>query len=147
VLNDRIVRELRILDATIRRAASAQREELERREHAYRGARQAAEVEGRVVILVDDGLAPGTRMRAAIAALRERGPAWIVAAAPVGEAETCALIHHEADEFVCARMPMPFVSVGVWYSDYRPLREGEIHDMLEGAARRAYRPMPALAEI
>jgi predicted phosphoribosyltransferase len=146
-LNDEVVHGLHVPDQSIREVASVEREALERRERAYRGGRPPAELEGRIVILVDEGIAPGSAMRAAILALRGHGPAKIVAAAPVGEAESCVHVEARADDLVCARMPTPFVSVGVWYGDFRQPTDEEIRGILARAARYAYRPLPALAEI
>ncbi|HET7730443.1 MAG TPA: phosphoribosyltransferase family protein, partial [Usitatibacter sp.] len=105
VLNEGAVRGLSIPEALIERVAERERRELERRERLYRGARPALDVEGRVAVLVDDGLATGASMRAAIGALRKRDPARIVVAVPVGSAETCAQLRREADEVVCPLVP------------------------------------------
>jgi putative phosphoribosyl transferase len=82
------------------------------------------------VILVDDGLATGSTMRAAVAALRQQGPARIVVAVPVGAYETCAEFQDEADETVCARTPEPFFAVGMWYDDFSQTTDDEVHDLL-----------------
>src|SRR4051794_18326645 len=108
VLNDEAVRGLGIPERTIEAVAARERRELERRERAYRDGRPAPDVQGRTVILVDDGLATGSTMRAAVAALRRQGPARIVVAVPVGAAGTCADLQAEADEVVCGRTPAPF---------------------------------------
>src|SRR2546430_4662885 len=99
------MRQLRISRDVLDAVAAEEREELERRERAYRGDRPAPEVRGRTVILVDDGLATGSTMRAAVAALRQQRPARIVVAVPVGAPETCAEFQDEADESICARTP------------------------------------------
>ena len=134
VLNEDVVRMLRISDDVIDAVGAEERQELERRERTYRGNRPAPDVRGRTVILVDDGLATGSTMRAAIAALRQQRPARIVVAVPVGAPETCAEFQGEADEAVCARTPEPFYAVGLWYGDFSQTTDEEVHDLLERAA-------------
>jgi predicted phosphoribosyltransferase len=87
------------------------------------------------VILVDDGLATGSTMKAAVQALRRMGPAHIVVAVPVGAADTCAAMAKEADEAICAREPEPFYGVGLWYQDFTPTSDEEVKELLERAAR------------
>src|SRR5689334_3412105 len=118
VLNEEVVRMLGIADAVIDAVATEEWRELLRRERTYRGNRPAPQVRGRTVILVDDGLATGSTMRAAVAALRQQRPGRLVVAVPVGAAETCAELRHEADEVVCAQTPEPFHAVGIWYGDF-----------------------------
>src|SRR5229473_3497134 len=108
VVNRDVVDALHIPPDVVDRAAAEEARELERRERSYRGERPEPQVEGQTVILVDDGLATGSTMRAAVAALRQQGPARIVIAVPVGAPETCAEFQAEADETVCARTPDPF---------------------------------------
>jgi putative phosphoribosyl transferase len=142
VLNEDVVRALRIPDDVIDAVAAREQRELGRREHAYRDDRPTPEVRGRTVLLIDDGLATGSTMRAAIAALRERGPARIVVAVPVGSPHTCEEFGAEADETVCARTPDPFYAVGRWYGDFSQTTDEEVHDLLERAAKertQAYR--------
>jgi putative phosphoribosyl transferase len=133
-LNEDVVRALQITEDELDAVAAEQQEELERRERAYRGERPAPNVRGRTVILVDDGLATGSTMRAAVAALRQQQPARIIVAVPVGAAETCAELHAEADETVCARTPTPFYSVGLWYDNFSQTTDEEVRDLLERAA-------------
>src|SRR2546430_15379168 len=109
------MRQLRISRDVVDAVAAEEWRELERRERAYRGDRPAPDVRGRTVILVDDGLATGSTMRAAVAALRRQGPARVIVAVPVGAPQTCAEFEAEADEAVCARTPEPFHAVGLWY--------------------------------
>jgi len=135
VLNHEAVQALRVSDAVIDRVAAAERRELERRERAYRGDRPALDVRGRTVILVDDGLATGSSVRAAIVALRQQRPARIVVAVPVGAPETCAALEAEADETVCARMPEPFRAVGLWYDDFSQTTDEEVRELLARAGR------------
>lgn len=134
VLNEDVVRMLNIPDAVIDQVTLRERRELERRERAYRGERPPPDVRGRTVILVDDGLATGSTMRAAVAALREQGPAKIVVAVPVGAPETCAELQHDADEAICAREPEPFHAVGMWYDDFSQTTDDEVHELLEKSA-------------
>ena len=107
--------------------------ELARREAAYRDGRPAPDVQGKVVILVDDGLATGSTMRAAVAALRRLGPAQVVVAVPVGAAETCAEFKGEADDAVCAEEPEPFFAVGSWYEDFTQTTDAEVRELLARA--------------
>jgi putative phosphoribosyl transferase len=134
VLNEDVVRALGIPEDVIDEVAAGQQQELGRRERAYRDDRPVAEVRGRTVILVDDGLATGSTMRAAVAALRQRRPARIVVAVPVGSADTCAELREEADEVVCARTPEPFYAVGLWYDDFAQTTDDEVRDLLAKAA-------------
>jgi len=135
VLNEDVVRGLGIPGEVIDAVAAEEQEEMERRERAYRGGRPAPEVRGRTVILIDDGPATGSTMRAAVAALRRQGPARIVVAVPVGAVETCAEFQDEADEAVCARTPEPFRAVGLWYDDFSQTTDEEVHDLLERSAQ------------
>jgi putative phosphoribosyl transferase len=134
VLNDDVVRALHIPGTVIATVAAAEQQELERRERIYRGDRSAPSVHGRTIILIDDGLATGSTMRAAVAALRRQGPARIIVAVPVGAPETCAEFQDEADEAICARTPEPFLAVGLWYDDFSQTTDEEVHDLLEKAA-------------
>jgi predicted phosphoribosyltransferase len=105
--------------------------ELLRRERTYRGDRPAPEVRDRTVLLVDDGLATGSTMRAAVAALRRLGPARIVVAVPTAAPSTCEEFRHEADECVCDITPDPFYAVGLWYEDFSQTSDNEVRDLLE----------------
>jgi predicted phosphoribosyltransferase len=134
VLNEEVVRALGVPDEVIDAVAEEEQQELERRAREYRGDRPPPDVRGRIVILVDDGLATGSTMRAAVAALRRQGPARIVVAVPVGAAETCAEMQAEADEAVCAHTPEPFYAVGLWYEDFTQTTDEEVHDLLQRAA-------------
>jgi predicted phosphoribosyltransferase len=137
VLNEEVVRALEIPDDVIDAVTAAEERELDRRERAYREGRPMPDVGGRVVMLVDDGLATGSTMRAAVAALRRLGPAEIVVAVPVGAAEACEDLSAEADEVVCARTPTPFMSVGMWYDDFAQTGDEEVSELLRRAASRA----------
>src|SRR5947207_5409286 len=114
VSNEHFVREFGLVEAAIARAAATEQEELERRERAYRGDRGPVQVEGRTVILVDDGLATGATMRAAALALRGCDPERLVVAVPVASEQTCAEFRGDVDEVVCAVTPEPFLAVGAW---------------------------------
>jgi len=133
VLNDDVVRYQRVSPATIDAVAQAEQAELERRERDYRGDRPASDVRGKTVILVDDGLATGASMRAAVKALREQHPDRIVVAVPVGSRETCGEFQEDADETICARMPEPFYAVGAWYDDFSPTTDREVRELLQRA--------------
>jgi predicted phosphoribosyltransferase len=134
LLNDEVVQALGVPEEVIEAVAAAERQELRRREQLYRDGRPAPDVRGKTVILVDDGLATGTSMRAALRALRRQGPGRLIVAVPVGAAETCEELHGEADEVVCARAPCPFYSVGQWYEDFTQTSDEEVHDLLARAA-------------
>ena len=112
--------------------AVAQREliELDRRERLYRGTRSPVNLVNRTVILVDDGLATGSTMRAAVAAARQQQPARVVVAVPVGAPSTCSDLGREADLVVCVRTPEPFVAVGLWYRDFTPTSDEEVRALL-----------------
>jgi predicted phosphoribosyltransferase len=134
VLNDDVVHVLGIPPSAIDAAAERERHELARRERAYRGDRPPPTVAGRVVILVDDGLATGATMRAAVAALRVQHPARVVIAVPTAAPSTCAEFRSEVDDIVCAMMPEPFHAVGLWYEDFTQTTDEEVHELLERAA-------------
>ena len=135
LLNTDIVRALNISRDEIEQVTAAEQQELARRERQYRGDRPFPEVAGRTVILVDDGLATGSSMRAAAAALRQEGPARIVVAVPVAPAETCEELSSEVDEVICAMTPEPFYAVGLWYEDFSQTTDEEVRELLERAAR------------
>jgi predicted phosphoribosyltransferase len=129
-----------VSEREIEDVAAREQQELARRERLYRGSRAPVEVEGRTVIVVDDGLATGATMRAAVAALRQQHPARLVVAVPVGARETCDLLRQEADEVVCAAMPSPFRAVGLWYRDFPQSTDEEVRGFLERAERASAHP-------
>ena len=130
VLNCEIVESLRIPDRVIETVAAQEIAELERRESLYRGDRPPPEIRGRTVILVDDGLATGATMRAAIRALRQQQPAQIVVAVPTASLDTCEALKREADDVVCAMTPEPFLAVGRSYEDFTQTTDDEVRDLL-----------------
>ena len=135
VLNDDVVRWYRIPQEAIEAVARGEERELARRERAYRNGRPAVPIEGKVVMLVDDGLATGSTMRAAIAAIRRLTPSRVIVAVPVGARETCEELRTLADEVVCARMPAAFSAVGLWYEDFSQTTDDEVTRLLQDAGR------------
>src|SRR5213078_4800375 len=133
VLNDNVVGYLDIPDYVIDEVADIELRELERRERAYRGDRPEPEVRGKTVILVDDGLATGSTMRAAAAALRQQNPARIVVAVPVSAPQTCDEYRMGVDEIICAKTPEPFLGVGRWYEDFSQTTDEEVRELLAKA--------------
>jgi putative phosphoribosyl transferase len=133
VINQEVVRMLRIPDHIIDAVAAREQQELQRREHLYRDDLPAPEVTGRTVILVDDGLATGSTMRAAVTALQQQHPSHTVVAVPVAAPTTCNEFQVEVDEIVCAQTPEPFYGVGFWYEDFSQTSDKEVHDLLARA--------------
>ena len=133
VLNDQVVGALGIPPSVIEAVAAWQQQELARRERLYRGDRPPPDVKGRTVILVDDGLATGATMRAALAALRQQQPARRVVAVPTAASQTCNELRTEADDVVCATTPEPFDAVGLWYEDFSQTTDDEVRDLLARA--------------
>jgi len=133
VVNRDVVYALHIAPDVLDRAAEAERRELERRERSYRGDRPEPPVEGRTVILVDDGLATGSTMRAAVQALRQQRPARIVVAVPVAAFATCEELRREVEDVVCFATPEPFMAVGRFYDDFSQTTDEEVHDLLASA--------------
>ena len=118
--------------------AEREQQELERRERAYRGDKPPATVEGGTVILVDDGLATGATMLAAVRAVRKLNPARVVVAVPVAASQVCDAFRSEVDEIVCAETPRPFDAVGLWYEDFSQTTDDEVRDLLARAAERVH---------
>jgi putative phosphoribosyl transferase len=135
LLNEDVVRALRIPPEVIDEVEAAERAELARREREYRGERPAPDLRGRTVILIDDGLATGASMRAAVAALRQGRPARIVVAVPLAAPSTCEEFRDEVDEVICARTPEPFFAVGLWYEDFAQTTDDEVRDLFRRATR------------
>jgi len=139
VINPEVVQSLGIPDDEIEAVARREREVLQDRERLFRGDWPAAKIESRNVILVDDGLATGSSMRAAITALRLQRPAKIVAAVPVGAPQTCERLRHEVDEMICPVMPDSFFAVGQWYVDFSPVTDEEVRELLQRVRQRQSR--------
>lgn len=139
VLNEDVVRHLDLTRDEIEAIAAAERRELERREGMYRGASPRPSLQGKTVIFVDDGLATGSSMMAAVRAIRRYEPQTIVVAVPVAASDTCEWLRGEVDEVICARTPEPFYAVGTWYDDFSQTTDDEVRELLARAAalRRA----------
>jgi predicted phosphoribosyltransferase len=135
VLNEEVVRALGISPRVIDLVAARESRELVRRDQLYRGHRHAPHVAGRAVILVDDGLATGSTMRAAIQALRQKKPRRMAVAVPVAAAPTCEELANLVDEMFCYATPEPFYSVGFWYDDFSQTTDDQIRDLLERAGK------------
>jgi len=133
VRNQEVTSRLGLDDAVIDRVAEAEELELARRERSYRADRPAPDLVGKVVVLVDDGLATGSTMRAAVAAARAAGPARIVVAVPTAPASTCERLRREADEVVCASTPRPFRAVGYSYRSFPQTSDEEVRELLRAA--------------
>lgn len=137
VLNAEVIRHAGVPREAIERITAQEQRELERRELLYRGARPPPAVKDKTVILTDDGLATGSTMQAAVAALRERGPAQIVAAVPAAARATCDEFRLIVDEIVCVETPEPFYAVGVWYEDFSQTTDDEVRSLLEQSRQDA----------
>lgn len=129
-----------LFDAVVTR----ERAELERRERVFRAGRPPLDVRGKTVIVVDDGLATGATMSAAIDALRTRDPSWLVAAVPIAPPETCRELGKRVDEMVCLVTPERMYAVGIWYEDFAQTSDAEVRELLDAAAHRAPTPDPGL---
>jgi putative phosphoribosyl transferase len=136
VISDDVIRWYGISPAAIEAVAREELAELERREREYRRGQPMTDLQGRTVILVDDGLATGSTMRAAVQAVRAHRPARVVVAVPVGAPSTCEEFTDITDETVCARTPEPFSAVGLWYRDFSQTTDDEVRALLEEHARR-----------
>jgi putative phosphoribosyl transferase len=135
VLNEEVVHMLGIRSQTIESVAAAEQRTLGAREQAYRGTRPRPMVRGRTIILVDDGLATGATMRAAVVALRAQAPRRIVVAVPVAPLDTCIELRAQVDEIICVVTPEQFFAVGLWYQDFPQTADDEVRDLLERATR------------
>jgi predicted phosphoribosyltransferase len=143
VLNDDVVEPLGIPEYVIEAETAQELEELRRRERLYRGGRPAPDVHGRTVILVDDGLATGATMRAAIQALRQQQPGRIVVAVPTAAPDTCEALRSKADKVICAMTPEPFFAVGHWYDDFTQTTDDEVRRLLADRTQPQDEPAPA----
>jgi predicted phosphoribosyltransferase len=135
VLDEEVVRWYGISDRAIESVAREEQRELERREREYRRGQRMVDLRNKRVILVDDGLATGSTMRAAVQAVRQHGPAHVIVAVPVGAPSTCAAFADVTDETICARTPEPFSAVGLWYRDFSQTTDDEVHELLDRRAR------------
>jgi putative phosphoribosyl transferase len=136
VLNERVVEELGISEETIDAVAAEEHQELKRREVAYRGHVASPEIRGKTVILVDDGIATGSTMRAAVLALRKQHPAHLIVAVPTAAASSCHELRHQVDELVALMVPEEFYAVGQWYEDFSQTSDAEVTRLLEQAGHR-----------
>lgn len=129
-LNEDMIRDLGVSQEYVESVTAEETEEARRREERFRGDSPKAEFKGRVVILVDDGLATGATMRAAVRSVRRQGPAQVVVAVPVGSIEACGALRKEADEVVCPRTPVDFMAVGIYYADFTQTPDSEVRRLL-----------------
>lgn len=130
VLNRDVLSYIPLPQKTIDQVTAREQQELERRELSYRGSRPPLDVHNKTVVVVDDGLATGSSMRAAVAALRKMEPRAIMVAVPVAASQTCDEFRSEGIDTVCLRMPEPFQAVGLWYDDFSQTTDQEVHDIL-----------------
>jgi putative phosphoribosyl transferase len=133
VLNREIIKSLQITNEDIARVQREEEQELARREQTYRGDQVRPEIQGKTIILVDDGVATGATMRAAVSLLRTQNPGRIVIALPVAPAEIIDLLRREADEVICLHCPEPFLAIGYWYQDFTQVSDHEVRDILARA--------------
>ncbi len=137
VINQDVVRTFNVPQAIIEVVVKKELKELERRERVFRGDRTMREIHGKTVILIDDGLATGASMHAAIMGLRAKDPARIVVAVPTAALETCEAFKHMVDEMICATTPEPFYGVSRWYDDFSQTSDEEVQTLLEEASQHA----------
>lgn len=138
VLNEDLIRSGRIQQHIIEAVTEREAHELQRREHVYRSGRPALEVVGKTIILIDDGLATGASMRAAITALRQQQPNRVIVAVPVASKEVCHEFQQHADAVVCVITPQPFYGVGRWYNDFSQTTDDEVQQLLQKASMREF---------
>lgn len=143
VLNQDVLDELQIPEHVLHQIIQRERLELERRERAYRPDRESLRIEGRTIVVVDDGLATGASMQAALQSLRQHAPRRLVAAVPIAPADTCDALARLADEVICVETPNPFSGVGRWYEDFRQTNDEEVRALLAAAAQRSTAPPSA----
>jgi predicted phosphoribosyltransferase len=142
ILNRDLIARLGVPDRDVSRVVAEEERELGRRERLYREGRAPVALTGRIAIIVDDGLATGSTMKAAVQAVRDREPARVVVAVPVGSAEACRDLKAVADDVVCAHVPRYFMAVGRWYADFAETRDDEVRALLQ-SSRRVPAPLPA----
>lgn len=146
VLNEDVIASLRLRDAVIDMVAEAEQRELERRERLYRGDRPPLDVRGRTVILVDDGIATGATIRAAVAALYQHQPSCLIVAVPIAAPDICEELRAKVDGLVCMMTPDPFYAISLWYEDFSPTTDEEVREYLERSAREQPVPLPSCEE-
>lgn len=134
VLNKEVVRELGLSEKDIEKVAERERQELKHREITYRGQRPGVNLQGKIAVLIDDGIATGASMRAAVKGLRQHDPAKIIVAVPTAPAETCQAFENLADEVVCLETPRPFGGVGAWFKSFSQTTNDEVRNLLEQAS-------------
>ena len=132
ILDERLIEMYDIPDEEIERITIREQRELERREKLYRDDRPLPDVRGHTVILVDDGLATGSTMRAAVRALRQEGARKVVVAVPIAPPDTCESMRQEVDDIICAITPEPFIAVGIWYADFDETSDQEVRELRTG---------------
>lgn len=135
VLNRELVDELGVRESEVEKVSAEEQRELERRVRAFRGSRELPPIDGKVVILIDDGLATGSTMEAAVMAMRQRKPAKVIVAVPVAARETVERMKTIADEVVCVEIPDPFQAVGLWYDDFSQLTDQDVVEVLREVPR------------
>jgi predicted phosphoribosyltransferase len=133
VIDRLLVRECELSPQVVEEIAARERREIDRRSRLYRGKRSLVDIHGREVMIVDDGLATGSTMLAAVRALRQQGATRIIVAVPVGPKATCDALRQEADEVVCLSSPEPFDSVGTWYEDFTQVTDRQVQQALSSA--------------
>jgi putative phosphoribosyl transferase len=136
IINRDVLAHVPLAQKAIDEVAAREQQELERRERSYRGSRRPLDVRGKTVVVVDDGLATGSTMRAAVAALKKMEPKAIIVAVPVAAAQTCGEFRDEGIDIVCLRTPEPFQAVGLWYDDFSQTTDEEVHEFLERTYER-----------
>ncbi len=137
VVNEQVVRQAKITHKDIEAVAAREKEELKRRERTYRGDRPWPSLKERTVILVDDGLATGATMQAAIAAVKKQQPNRIIVAVPVAPPDTVNTLTSQADEIVCPLQPQPFMAIGQWYGDFHQVSDSEVVSLLKNFGAKA----------
>ena len=133
LLNDKMIRSLHLPPQQVEAITQQETKELERREHLYRGERNALNMHGQTLILVDDGVATGSSMLVAVTALRQKNPRKIIVAVPVAPSDACKQLQHEADAVVCLSNPPDFYAVGEWYRDFSQVSDATVRELLEHA--------------
>lgn len=136
ILNGDLIADLGLSKESIEQVANRERRELSRRETLYRAGRAGIPVEGRTIVLIDDGLATGASMKAACRALRAEHPRSVTVAVPVAARATCDDLRHDADRVICAQTPEPFLAVGIWYEDFAQTSDEEVKTLLDRSARQ-----------